>query len=522
MSDRRPICDAMIVDGDRIAWLGKTSELSTVPSDSYELIDLDGQVVVPGFIDSHTHLVFWALSLKRIDLDGMTSYEGVLKAIKSFMTRQSQNEKSWIVGKGWKKEQWRQPRWPHKSDLDRVIPNRPAVMFSKDEHLLWVNSKALEVAGIDRLTPAPDGGEIDRDKSGEATGILRDKAMRLVYDLYRPPSSREVVPILEEGFAAMYRLGCVGVSSFDKIDAFETLQQLDLAGKLPVKVTYYMPVDYLDHAVKLHLKSGYGSEFLKIGGVKIFADGALGSQTALMLKPFKGSKSNRGIAVTSAPDLKNLVTESTKAGLACAIHAIGDLANRNVLDAFASCGRHVSARFRHRIEHCQIVAPNDIKRFAKLGVVASIQPSHATADIDLMKLYLGERQKDSYRMRTFTKLGVTQCYGSDAPIEPLNPLSGIYAAVVGKRVGGKICFNSKETVTVEQAVKGFTIGGARAVGKDKLRGNLEVGKKADFIVLDQDILRCPKEQIPQTKVVATFINGRLKYGQNGFLDYMDE
>jgi predicted amidohydrolase YtcJ len=518
MADRPAVCDAMVVDGDHISWVGSSSELSSVPSDSFELFDLDGQIILPGFIDSHTHLVFWALSRQQIDLDGATSYENALKIIRDFAGKQPKSDKFWLVGKGWKREQWRKIRWPHKSELDRSVPDRPVAVFSKDEHLLWVNSKALAIAGIDRETPDPEGGEIGRDADGEATGILRDKAMRLVLRHVKPPSMREFENALKPAFAEMYRQGCVGVGSFDNVQAFEVLQSLDIAGKLPVRVVYYFPQDRATEDAVLRMKTGFGSEFLRIGGIKIFADGALGSQTALMFKPFANSKDNVGIEATSPDELRRIVAKATKAGMACAIHAIGDRANRNVLDALEAAGRHVSSRFRHRIEHCQIVHPQDIKRFAKLNVIASMQPSHATADIDLMKRYLGSRQRDSYRLRTFAKLGQTLCFGSDAPIEPLNPLHGIYAAVTGKAAGGKTCFNPRETISVAQVVKGFTIAGAEAVGDAQRRGNLVSGKKADFVVLDRDIMRLDAEQILKTSVTATYINGELKYCADGFRD----
>ena len=516
LDPRLPVCDAMIVRCGRIAWLGTARDLSEVPSNRYELIDLDGHTVFPGFIDSHTHIVFWSLSRTQIDLDGAASYEDALTRIKQHIKKNPPRKNAWILGKGWKKEQWKSIRWPHLRDLDKLIPNNPAAIYSKDEHLLWANSRALEIAGIDAHTPHPDGGEIMRGNDGKINGILKDNAFKPVFEKYVPPTYREMLPIMESGFEEMYRQGCVGVTSFDSINGIEVLQALDVEERLPVKVNYYLPVARLEDAVRLKLRSGFGSTRLKIGGVKIFSDGALGSQTALMLKPFKGSKTNCGIEVTSPAELKRLVALATKSGLACAIHAIGDRANRNVLDAYEAVGKHVSRRHRHRIEHCQILDKRDLLRFKKLGVIASVQPSHATADIDIMKRYLGERQRDSYRMRSLLKLGVTQCFGSDAPIEELHPLHGIYAAVTGKRVGGKECFNRSETVSVEQALRGFTIEGARTVGEEAERGNLGVGKAADFVILDRDLMRCRSEQILDTNVVATYIDGEQKFSGNGF------
>ncbi|MCC6964616.1 MAG: amidohydrolase [candidate division Zixibacteria bacterium] len=517
MEARLPVGDAMIVAGDRIEWIGSIAELSAVPSDAYKLIDLGGRVVVPGFIDSHTHLVFWALSRVQIDLDGARSYEEALERIRKFLKANPPRPGAWVIGKGWKKEQWRTIRWPHRRDLDRIIRSHPVAIYSKDEHQMWVNTMALKMAGITEMTPDPDGGEIKRDPDGTPTGVLKDKADVAIWSVYRQPSAAQMKPVMQAAFEELYRRGCVAVTSFDSLSGHEMLQYLDVGGNLPVRVNYYFPVTVLDEVIKLKLRSGYGSDFLKVGGIKIFSDGALGSQTALMLKPFRGQKHNCGIEVTSRTELTSLIRRATRAGLACAIHAIGDRANRNVLDAYEMVGRHASARHRHRIEHCQIVNATDLPRFKRLGVIASVQPSHATADIDIMKRYLGNRRKDSYRMRTLTRLGVPQCYGSDAPIEELHPLHGIYAAVTGKPVGGAECFNRSETVTVEQALRGFTIAGAAAVGDGAVRGSLAPGKLADFVVLNRDICRNRPEDLLRTEVVATFIGGELKYAESGFL-----
>lgn len=516
MDDSMPVCDAMIIRDGKVRWLGTAADLSAVPSDHYEMVDLDGNTVFPGFIDSHTHLVFWAMSRRQIDLDGATSYENALARIKQHLKSNPPKRNAWIMGKGWKKEQWSKIRWPHRDDLDKLTPNNPAAIFSKDEHLLWANSLALKIAGIDKDTPNPSGGEIQHDNRGEVTGVLMDTAYKAVLDHYVRPGYSEMLPIIRDGFEEAFRQGCVGVTSFDSLDGFELLEALDIQGRLPLKVTYYLPVAFLDHAVNSRLRSGFGSPKLQIGGVKLFADGALGSQTALMLKPFKGSKTNRGLEVLSPKDLRELIGRANKSGLACAIHAIGDLANRNVLDAYEAVGNKVRSGLRNRIEHCQIVDKRDLLRFKKLGIIASVQPSHATADIDIMKRYLGDRQRDSYRMRSLFKLGIIQCFGSDAPIEELHPLHGIYAAVSGKRINGKSCFNRMETVSIEQALRGFTIEGARAVGQDRVRGNLAVGKAADFVVLDQDLMKSKPDQILNTNVVATYIDGQLKYSGNGF------
>ncbi len=518
MDDRTPFADALITEQDKIVWVGSAHELSAVPSDSYEMIDLDGATMLPGLIDSHAHLVYWSQSLYQVDLDGANSYEDALKRIKLHLTKFPPRGNEWFLGKGWRRDQWRNPRWPDRKELDRLIPDRPAAIFSKDAHALWVNSRALAAAGITRETDDPAGGEIMRDQHHEPTGVLTDEAYKRVWEIHRAPSRASLKRMVREGIERLHRLGCVGVSNFDfEIDRFAVLQELELEGNLPLRVRSYLPVKYLDQITSIFLRTGFGSDNLRVAGVKIFADGALGSQTALMLKPFKGSRNNVGLEVTPPAELVAQIGKATRAGLACAIHAIGDRANRQVLDAIEQVGRHVSKRFPHRIEHCQILNAQDLHRFARLGVTASMQPSHAPSDIDIMKKYLGPRLKDSYRFRSLAKSGVLLALGSDAPIEELHPLHGVYAATTGRRLEGGRSYNSNETLTVAQALHGFTLGGALAVGDGKMRGSLTPGKKADIVIVDTDPLRAKPEQLLATKVLATIIDGEFCFAAEGML-----
>jgi predicted amidohydrolase YtcJ len=512
MSPNAPLADAMIIRGERIIWVGTAAELSAVPTDSYRMIDLGGAVLLPGFVDSHVHLFHWARSLSDVNLDGAKSYEEVLRRIRAHVRKHP--DAQWYGGGGWKKEQWRKPRWPHRQELDRIIPDRPAIFYSKDEHSVWANSIALQRAGVGKDSLDPEGGVVARDESGEPTGLLQENAAWLFYDLRPLPGKAEAKRILAHGFEQMLARGCVGVCNFDKNHGWELAEALDLSGELPVRVRHYFRLELLEDLVRVGLRTGFGSDYLRVGGIKMFADGALGSQTAHMLRPYANGK-NRGVAVTSAQELRQHLKRATSNGLCCAIHAIGDLANRTVLDAIAA-NRHISRRFRHRIEHCQIVAPADVKRFSELGVIASMQPTHATVDIDLMQRYLGRRRFHSYRFLTFQKLGVPLAFGSDAPIEPLDPLAGIHAAVTGVRPGSRSSFNRNQLLSIAQAVKAYTLGGAIAVGEQHLRGSLEPGKLADLVILDRDIMRLDPEQILKTEVVATMVGGEFRYCMSGF------
>jgi hypothetical protein len=315
----------------------------------------------------------------------------------------------------------------------------------------------------------------------------------------------------------LLRNGCVGVGNFDDIQGFELLQQLDLQCRLPLRIVHYLPLQHLEAARELRLQSGFGSQRLAVGGIKLFADGALGSQTALLLRPYAGeSGDNCGVAVLTREELIENAKRCARAGLACAIHAIGDLANRNALDAIAAVRRLSGPQLNQRIEHCQIVAPDDVERFRALGVTASMQPSRAVADIDIMKKYLGKRRYHSYRFRTFARSGVPLAFGSDAPIEPPAPLLGIKAAVTGRPASGGECFNRSQLLPRAVALHGFTVGGARAVAHQHWRGSLEVGKKADFVIWDHDLTRSDPARLEQAEVVATYVDGSSVYSQEGF------
>lgn len=516
MSPDQPEADAMLVEDDRIAWIGTSHELSAVPSDSYDLVDLDGCTILPGLIDSHLHLFLWCRSLAMLNLAGTRSLSDLLKLLKQAGRTARGEKRQRIMGTGLNRVRWRGSIEIRKSDLDKAIPDRPVLLASKDEHTYWVNSRTLELARINRDTPDPDGGVIERDKTGEPNGVLREQAAWNVLGLQPIPKGREARRLLEAGCAELLKRGCVAVSNFDRIEAFGLLQQLDAEGKLPIRVVQYLPVDVLDSALDAGLRSGFGSEHLCIGGIKLFADGALGSQSALMKKPYLGQPGNRGIAVMSREELVNSARRAARAGLASAIHAIGDQANSNALDALAVCRQGGARGLRHRIEHCQIMDAADVKRFKELNIVASMQPSHAVADIALMNRYLGRRRYHSYRFRSLRQAGVALAFGSDAPIEPPDPLSGIGIARTGKlHVKGE-CFNRNQLLSPSASLHGFTLGGAVAVGHEKWRGSLEFGKKADFIVVDRDPLRSKMEELVETEVVATYIDGKLRYSLTGF------
>ncbi|HDS01203.1 MAG TPA: amidohydrolase, partial [candidate division Zixibacteria bacterium] len=422
-----PFYQALGIAGGKIVWLGMDDELYQLPPDKFKIINLRGKTVLPSFFEAHMHFAFWAWSLGYIELSGCKSYQETLRAIKS--RSQELERGQWLVGQGWFKDGWENPVWPHKKDLDRLVPNHPAVMMSRDQHAIWVNSRALLKAGIRADTPDPRGGEIVRDESGEPTGILKDTAAQQVYRIMKPPTDVRGSLLLKTAEMHAHSLGITGVASFDSIDGFRRVQSFHRKIGLKLRVSQFVPSDHLDELISLGIQSGFGDRFLRIQGVKYFADGALGSQTALMFQPYKGTKSDYGLALYDDDELKAEVKRCARSGLNVAIHAIGDRANRMALDAIIKAQGRSAGKFRNRIEHCQLLKKEDIERFGPHRIVGSVQPVQMPLDIDMIKKYWGRRGRYSYALKSMLRSGARLAFGSDAPIEPPNPLLNIYLAV---------------------------------------------------------------------------------------------
>jgi hypothetical protein len=477
--------------------------------------------VVPGFTDSHIHFLSAALNLERINLDGLDSKA---KAVAAVAERVAQTPKGkWVRGYGWNHNLW-DGRFPNKADLDAVAPDHPVVLTRKDYHVLWVNSRALEAAGITTETPDPPGGEIERDPAtGEPTGILKEEACKLVYRVLPQPTAAERQAALKRAFTLAHSVGLTGVHEILSTNLFaEGLRDyLELAqrGELGLRVYLFIPRERLTEAITLGLRTGFGDEWVRIGPVKAFMDGTLGSQTADMVEPFKGQPHNRGLPILSAEEIRGLIARASDAGLACAVHAIGDAANRKVLDAIASYRRSArwrdDLRLRHRIEHAQLVHPADIPRFGELGVIASVQPIHATSDMEIAERYWGERCATAYAYRSLLEAGAKLAFGSDAPVESWDVLAGIHAAVTRQRADGNPPggWYPEQRLTVAQAVHGYTLGAAYASGEEHLKGSITAGKLADFVVLSQDISQVPPEEILSIRVVGTVVGGQVRYWQ---------
>jgi predicted amidohydrolase YtcJ len=533
-----PRAEALAVRDSRVLAVGSSADMRDLLEHPGRAIDLRGAAVLPGFVDCHVHLLWYGLGLTRVDLTGASSLEAALRRIEE--RAEQTPEGQWVVGRGWDESLWEGGEVPTRDDLDRVVADRPVAMSRKCGHVLWVNGMGLRACGIRAQTPDPPGGQIDRrggwtggamrnatpgsvdrgdDRGpGEPTGILRENAMKLVTSVVDRPDPEQSIPALQTAIKMAHREGIVGVHAMEARESFQACQMLRRRGELDLRVLAQIPEESLEAALEAGLCAGFGDEWLRIGGVKAFADGSLGARTAAVEDPYQGEPRNRGILVADAERIAGLARRAAAGGLPLFVHAIGDRANRQVLDAFEALARDGALLPRHRIEHAQILRPEDVVRLARLGIVASVQPIHAVADMDIADRYLGPRGRRAYVFRDLIAAGVRVAFGSDAPVEDMSPLRGIHAAATRRRADGTPGpegWYPEQRLTVAEAVAAYTVGAAYAGGDEVLRGSISPGKLADLVVLSRDIVSSPPEAILETRVLATVIGGRAVWGAEG-------
>jgi predicted amidohydrolase YtcJ len=520
MDAAAPRAQAIAISGNKVLATGSDGEMGALLAPEGKVVDLKGRTVTPGFTDSHLHFLSYGLSLLQIVLLEVPSLEEVLArvAARAEFTPAGQ----WLTGHGWDHTLWEGGEFPTRHDLDRIAPEHPVWLRRKCGHAGWANTRALRLAGITAETPDPPAGAIDHEPdTGEPTGILKETAMDLVADLFDDPSLEEATGAIKVAIANSHKLGLTGVHTMEGAAAFRAFQQLEADGELSIRVLMQIPEDNLDAAIRVGLRSGFGNERLRIGGLKAFADGALGARTAYMLKAYEGEPDNYGIAVSGSDHLNELVGKAARAGIASYIHAIGDRANREVLDAVElSRKAGEGLDLRHRIEHAQILHPDDIPRLAKLGVIASMQPIHAMQDMLVADKIWGARcANGAYAWRSLLDTGAVLTFGSDSPVEDLNVMKGIHAAVTRRRADGSPGpegWYPHERLSVDEAVYAYTAGAAYASGEQAIKGTLSPGKLADLVVLSQDIFSIEPMAILDTDVVATMFDGEFVYTSKGF------
>ncbi len=525
MDHRIPHATAVALGNGRILDVGEDEVVLAYRGDKTEVIDLQGKSVLPGFTDGHMHLVEWALQRKQVNLWGVSSLAEALERVKAFSLALSPGE--WLRGGGWDASLWKDldGEWPRAAHLDAVVPDRPVALDSKDLHTLWVNSYTLRLAGIDENTPDPPGGAILRDPStGKPTGILKERARELVFRLYPEETEDTWVAALQEAQRALWAEGIVAVHVLnDREDMrnFRALQRMREEGSLRLRTLLYFPASRQEEAIRLGLRSGFGDRYVRIGGIKYFVDGTLGSRTAALLIPYEGEPENRGILVTEPDALYEGVHAASQAGLAVAIHAIGDRGNRealNVLDVVRAEERdnHRHPGIPHRIEHAQLLYPEDIKRLAQLDVIASMQPIHATQDMPLAQKYWGDRCRYAYAWRSIAREGALLLFGSDAPVEQPSVFAGLHAAVTRRRADGtpEGGWIPEERLCLRPALHAYTLAPALVERSDAWRGTLYPGKVADLIVLDGDpFWRAyhDPDRLLDLRVEMTFFEGEIVY-----------
>lgn len=514
-----PQANALAIRDGRILAVGGDDEIRALVGSRTKQVNLEGRRVLPGLTDCHIHFYEWSLFLGGLTLEDATSLDEVLNRVHTAAGQAKPG--TWIVGQGWNQDRWPVPSLPSRSDLDKVAPVNPVILWRTDLHLAWTNSLALKAAGIDANAPDPDMGVIDRDESGQPTGILRELAINLVRDVMPPKTGAQTDEAMRKTMGKVHRLGLTGVHDFrimggeDGPPALRAWQRLRAADELDLRAWVMIPGELLDEAITLGLQTGFGDEFLRIGGAKFFSDGATGPRTAWMLEPFNDA--GTGLPLTPMTKMAEAISKAHQAGISTAIHAIGDRAVRELLDVFTEVTgeqqAHSKPRVPHRIEHVQHSHPDDLKRLGPLGLIASVQPLHLTDDMDMIDKACGSRARWAYAFRDLLNAGTVLALGSDCPVASPNPFWGIHAAVTRQRrdetpEGG---WHPEQKLSLAEAIWGYTMGAAVASGQENKLGSLTPGKLADLIVLDRDIFEIPPEQIHETKVVMTVFDGRIVY-----------
>ncbi|TLX46649.1 amidohydrolase [Pseudoalteromonas phenolica] len=478
-----------------------------------EAIDGEGKTLLPGLIDAHGHIIGLGNNLQRLDLRGIPSAEAAGKKLQAYA---KSNPDRWLVGRGWDQTLWENKSFPTAADLDKFVSDRPVVLTRVDGHAIWVNSKAMQLAGITQATQSPDGGEIIQ-VTGKPSGIFIDKAENLVLKHIPKQSIEQKQRAL---FAASKHLLSLGITSAHDAgidyDTWRLYQDLAEQNKLPFRIYAMLSAsspkldDMLDAGV---IKKQ--NDFLSIRSVKIYADGALGSRGAALIKDYRDRKNHKGLMLENKPELEALMSKTFKHGYSAHTHAIGDRANRIVLDSYESQFKTVGGKLlRNRIEHAQIVHPDDIPRFKQLDIIPSMQPVHATSDMHMAEKRLSSEQlQGAYAWQTFLKQGSKVASGSDFPVELANPFDGLYSAVtrMSKQQTPENGWRKNEKLSREQALTSFTLDAAYAAFQEYKLGSLEKGKWADFILIDRDYFTVPENEIFKIGVEQTWIAGEKRF-----------
>ncbi len=516
LDERNARVSALAVSYGRVIATGGDEEIRRLANADTVEINLDGKTVLPGLTDAHLHWEAQSRALRSVNVFEVPSMQIALERVRQRAEITAPGE--WVTGYGWAQDLWPDRAFPSKADLDSVAPDNPVSLDAKSGHASWVNSEALARAGINAQTADPEGGQIQRDHNGMATGILLETAMKLVERTLPNPSGEQLADMMADAQALALQCGITMIHDFDEPSCLAALQILRERGGLNLRVLKQINQKWLDAAIASGLRSNFGDDWIRIGGLKLFADGALGTKTALMFEAYAGEPENYGITVVDKEEMVEYVSRASRVGFSSTVHAIGDKAVHDVLDVLAHVRdeearrNEPTASRRHRIEHVQIVHPQDLSRLAELDIIASMQPIHATSDMATADRYWGERTRFAYNPRIQMDRGARVAFGSDAPVEPFNPWLGIHAAVTRQRDGlPEGSWHPEARLSLHESLLGFTQGPAYAAGMEDRLGKLAVGFLADLIVLDQDIYASVPDELADVKVLATLVDGEWRY-----------
>ena len=515
---RRPWAEAVAVRGERIYRVGTAAECRALAGEGTAVLDLGGGLVLPGFIDSHTHFLAGGLALSSVQLRDAAGREEFAARIAAKARALAPGE--WVLNGDWDHERFAPPELPRRDWIDAVTPSNPVCANRFDGHMVLANSLALKLAGVTRDTPSPPGGEIVKDpRTGEPTGILKDAAADLVYAKVPEPSFGQKLAAVEAALAEAAAHGITSLNEMADASAFEVYEELARRNALTARINVYIPITQVDLLARLRVKSPFGGPFLKLAGLKGFVDGSLGSATAYFFEAYADDPKAFGLLNEQMfPEgiMEKRILEADRAGLQVAVHAIGDRANALLLDIFERVMAADGPRDRRwRVEHAQHLRPADIARFGRLGLVASVQPYHAIDDGCWAEKKIGpERARTTYAFRSLRAAGATLAFGSDWTVAPLDAVAGISAAVTRRTLDGRHPdgWVPEEKLSVEDAVRAYTVNGAYAQFAESEKGTIEAGKLADLVVLDRDIFKVRPEEIERAKVRLTVFNGKIIRG----------
>ncbi len=511
---------ALLVEDGKVLATGNHADMAKRAGDA-RVVDGKGRTLLPGLIDAHGHVMGLGAMTLQADVTGTTSLDAALAKIKAFAATHKSDP--WVLGRGWNQVIWKLDRFPTAKELDAVVSDRPAFLSRIDGHAGWANTAALKLAGITKETRDPIGGRIERDAEGNPTGVFVDAAMELVGSKIPPPTDAQLNAALSSALQMMASVGLTGVGDAGiDLHTFKLYKQFADQGKLTARINAMIGgtgKDF-DAISKDGPLIGYGHDFLSVRSVKLYADGALGSRGAAMLMPYSDDPKNSGLLFSPPDEMTAMISKTFAHGYQVCVHAIGDKGNREVLDSIAAAYRKYpdAKALRNRIEHAQVVSREDIPRFVDLDLIASMQPTHATSDMNMAEDRVGaERIKGAYAWRTFLKQGTPIAGGSDFPVESPNPFYGLHAAVTrqdheGHPPGG---WYPKQAMTMTEALRAFTLDAAYAAHQEDALGTLESGKWADFILVDQDIFKGDPGKVWATRVLQTWVGGKSVYRAEG-------